>query len=123
MGEVMSASGEEGSGREREREDEAVDDSFDFIKELQEANEKRCKLNKLKIVGNAKTKAKIIEREFNKVKDADNLLFGQFTQEVLSATQELRNLNIFETIDVVVSIDQPVAKYFIVRREDFTKGR
>ncbi len=78
-----------------------TDDGFDWIKTMNEAKTKPCTVNKLDIVGNEKTKRKVILRELEAVKRAQNL--EEMWVKVNSALAELEDLGIFKSVDAVVS--------------------
>ena len=97
--EIMSRKAEEGDGSKDPNAEEDEGD-FDFVKALDEAKSKPCAINDLVIVGNHKTKRKIIERELQQVKKAKNL------EEILltlnTALEELEALGIFKSVDATV---------------------
>ena len=95
-----SSSAEEPSGP-------VTDDGFDWIKTMNEAKVKPCTVNKLEVVGNEKTKPKVILRELEEVKQAQNL--EEMWAKVNSALAELEDLGIFKSVLAVVSPTRPQA--------------
>ena len=78
---------------------------FDFIAGLNNVKDKPCAVNALEIVGDEWTKRRIIERELKGVKDAKTL--EEIMQALSESVDELNQLNIFKSVDAMVSPPSP----------------
>ena len=80
---------------------------FDFIAGLNNVKDKPCAVNALEIVGDEWTKRRIIERELKGVKDAKTL--EEIMQALSESVDALNQLNIFKSVDAMVSLPLPSA--------------
>ena len=78
-----------------------AEQEFDFIATMNKVKEKPCALNRIEIVGDERTKRQVIERELEVVRSAETL--EDLMQSLSDAVEELNALDIFKTVDAVVS--------------------
>lgn len=78
-----------------------AEQEFDFIATMNKVKDKPCALNRIEIVGDERTKRRVIERELEVVRSAETL--EDLMQSLSDAVDELNALDIFKTVDAVVS--------------------